>query len=180
MKRRSRLGWLELILGVLLILLGVATILLPGKVFGGLIVLFGFAAVIMGIGDILLYIRMERFIGFGPVISLISGIVSVMAGIMLVVYPGAGVMVLSVLFPIWFIAHCISRLVHLGHIRFVGGNGLYYFTLAVNIIGLILGLMMFMSPLLTLTTIRYFASLYLILLGIDSVVMAFSRMGTRW
>ena len=43
MKRRSRLGWLELILGVLLILLGVATILLPGKVFGGLIVLFGFA-----------------------------------------------------------------------------------------------------------------------------------------
>ena len=60
MKRRSRLGWLELILGVLLILLGVATILLPGKVFGGLIVLFGFAAVIMGIGDILLHGTVHR------------------------------------------------------------------------------------------------------------------------
>ena len=60
-------------------------------------------AVIMGIGDILLYIRMERFIGFGPVISLISGIVSVMAGIMLVVYPGAGVMVLSV--PVSYLVH---------------------------------------------------------------------------
>ena len=90
----------------------------------------------MGIGDILLYIRMERFIGFGPVISLISGIVSVMAGIMLVVYPGAGVMVLSVLFPIWFIAHCISRLSHAGTIRLFSGNGMYYTTLILNGVGL--------------------------------------------
>ena len=125
-------------------------------------------------------IEVERYTGFGPILSLIAGILSVMSGVMLVVYPRTGVVVLTVLFPIWFIAHCISRLVHLGHIRFVGGNGLYYFTLVINIVGLILGLMMFMSPLLTLTTIRCFASLYLILLGIDSVVMAFSRMGTRW
>ena len=32
----------------------------------------------------------------------------------------------------------------------------------------------------TLTATHCFAGLYLILLGIDSVVMAFSRMGTRW
>ena len=141
---------------------------------------YGVAAVVMGVADIILYIEVERYTGFGPILSLIAGILSVMSGVMLVVYPRTGVVVLTVLFPIWFIAHCISRLAHLGHIRFVGGNGLYYFTLVINIIGLILGLMMFMSPLLTLTTIRYFASLYLILLGIDSVVMAFSRMGTRW
>ena len=179
MKRRSRLGWLELILGVLLILLGVATILLPGKVFGGLIVLFGFAAVIMGIGDILLYIRMERFIGFGPVISLISGIVSVMACIMLVVYPGAGVMVLSVLFPIWFIAHCISRLSQLNTIRFHAGSGMYYFTLVVNIIGLILGFLMILRPVISILSIGWIVGFYLILLGVDSIVLAVSNMGRR-
>ena len=56
---------------------------------------------------------------------------------------------------------------------------MYYFSLAVNIIGLILGCMMLMSPVFTLTTIRYFASAYLILLGIDAIVMAVSRVGRR-
>ena len=180
MRRRSGFGWLELAIGIILIALGVLAFAKPDLALTSLVFAYGVVAVVMGVADIILYIEVERYTGFGPVLSLIAGILSVMSGVMLVVYPRTGVVVLTVLFPIWFIAHCISRLVHLGHIRFVGGNGLYYFTLAVNIIGLILGLMMFMSPLLTLTTIRYFASLYLILLGIDSVVMAFSRMGTRW
>ena len=175
MRRRSGFGWLELAIGIILIALGMLAFAKPDLALTSLVFAYGVAAVVMGVADIILYIEVERYTGFGPILSLIAGI-----RIMLVVYPRTGVVVLTVLFPIWFIAHCISRLVHLNHIRFVGGNGLYYFTLAVNIIGLILGLMMFMSPLLTLTTIRCFASLYLILLGIDSVVMAFSRMGTRW
>ena len=180
MRRRSGFGWLELAIGIILIALGVLAFVKPDLALTSLVFAYGAAAVVMGVADIILYIEVERYTGLGPILSLIAGILSVMSGVMLVVYPRTGVVVLTVLFPIWFIAHCISRLVHLGHIRFVGGNGLYYFTLVINIIGLILGLMMFMSPLLTLTTIRCFASLYLILLGIDSVVMAFSRMGTRW
>lgn len=180
MRKRSGFGWLELVIGVLLILLGILAFVRPDLALTSLIFAYGAAAVIMGIADIVLYIRVERFTGFGPILSLISGILSVMSGIMLLVYPRTGVLVLTVLFPIWFIAHCISRLAHLGHIRFVAGNGIYYFTLIVNIIGLILGFLMIFNPFFTLTTIRYFASVYLILLGIDSVVMAFSRMGTRY
>ena len=179
MRRRSGYGWLELAIGVILIVLGVLAFAKPDLALTSLVFAYGAAAVVMGVADIILYIQVERYPGFGPVLALISGILSVMSGVMLVVYPRTGVVVLTVLFPIWFIAHCISRLAHLGHIRFVGGNGLYYFILAVNIIGLILGFLMLMSPFLTLTTIRYFASLYLILLGIDSVVMALSRMGRR-
>ena len=50
-------------------------------------------------------------------------------------------------------------------------------TMALNIIGLVLGFMMLLSPIFTLETIRYFAGMYLILLGVDSIVMAFSPMG---
>ena len=46
-------------------------------------------------------------------------------------------------------------------------------------VGLILGFLMLMSPVFTLTTIRCLAGIYLILLGIDAVVVAFSRMGRR-
>ena len=179
-RRHSGFGWMELIVGILLVILGIFTLARPGALLTGLVFLYGLAAVVMGIADIVLYIHVERFLGFAPTLSLISGILSVMTGVMLAAYPEAGVLVLTILFPIWFMAHCISRLAHLGHIRFVAGNGIYYFTMAVNIIGLLLGFLMLLNPLSTLTAIRLFAGFYLILLGIDSVVTAFSPMGRGW
>ena len=177
MSRRSGFGWFELAIGIALIALGVLALAKPALVLTGLVFIYGIAAIIMGVADIILYIRVERFTGFGPVISLVAGILSVMCGAMLLVYPGAGALVLTLLFPIWFIAHCISRLAHLHLIRLTAGNGLYIFTLVINIIGLILGFLMLLSPMFTLSTIRYFVSIYLIFLGVDSIIMAFSPLG---
>ncbi len=179
MSRRSGFGWLQLLIGILLIVLGIWAFTDPDLALTGMVVACGIAAIIMGIADILLFVQVERFTGFGPSLSLVSGILSVMAGIMLLAYPRAGVMMLTVLFPIWFIAHCISRLAHLSSIRLIAGNGTFYFVLVINIIGLVLGFMMLLSPIFTMNTIRCFASAYLLLLGIDSVVMAASRIGMR-
>ena len=179
MRRRSGFGWLELAIGILLMVLGVWVFLEPGMALAGMAVIFGLAAAAMGVADIILFIQVERFTGFGPILSLIAGILSVMSGIMLLAYPKAGALALSLLFPIWFIAHCISRLSHLHHIRFIAGQGMYTFTLIINIIGLVLGLLMVFSPLFTLNLILCFASAYLVLLGIDGVVTAVSRMGRR-
>lgn len=179
MRRYSNLGWMELIEGILLILLGIYTFVRSDKAIIGFIVVYGVMAVIMGIADILLYIRIERFTGFGPVISLISGTLSVMAGIMLVVYPTAGEIVLTVIFPIWFIAHCISRLSNLNMIRFYSGTTTYYFTLILNIIGLILGIMMLVNPWLSLLSIRWIVGFYLVLLGVDCIMLSVSRIGSR-
>lgn len=179
MRRRSGFGWLELIIGILLVLLGILAFARPGAVLTGLVIVYGVAAVIMGVADIVMYIQVERYTGFGPYMSLISGILSVMSGVVLLVCPQAGIVVLTVMFPIWFIAHCISRLAHIGHIRYIAGEGVYYFSLVINIIGLILGCMMFLRPVFTMTAISYLAGAYLILLGIDAIVIAFSRAGTR-
>lgn len=179
MKKRSGFGWLEAAIGILLILIGIFTFVSPGKALTGMIFLYGIAAVVIGIADIVLYIRVEHYTGFGPVVSLISGILSVMSGMMLLVYPGAGVLVLSLLFPIWFIAHCISRLSHLNTIRLTAGNGLYYFTLVISIIGLILGILMICNPLFSISAVGAIAGLYLILHGINSLAVALSNMGGR-
>ena len=179
MRRRSGYGWLELVIGILLIVLGIWAFVKPEGLLTGMAVVYGGAAVIMGVADILLYVRVERFTGIGPGLALLAGVLSVMSGVMLMAYPGTGAMVLTLLFPIWFIAHCVSRLAHLGHIRFVAGSGVCSLTLILNIIGLVLGALMLLSPFFTMTAIRCFASVYLILLGIDSVLMAVSRMGMR-
>ena len=180
MTRRSGFGWLQLAIGIALIVLGVLALANPDLALNGMVIAYGIAAVVMGVADILLYIRVERYTGLGPILALISGILSVMSGVMLMLYPRAGVLVLTVLFPIWFIAHCVSRLMHVNHIRYVAGDGVFSFALVVNIVGLILGFLMLLSPHTTLSTLRWFAGIYLVLLGVDGVVTAVSRMGTRY
>lgn len=177
MRRHTGYGWLELVVSVLLIVLSIFTLINPGLALSSLVFLYGIMALMTGIEDIVLYIRVARFTGFGPIVALISGILSAMSGVMLLVYPDAGRLVLSMLFPIWFIAHCVARLAHLSAIRALAGRGVYWLTLAVNVLGIIMGVMMIVHPMLAIISTSYIIGLYLLLLGIDGVIMACSRMG---
>lgn len=179
MRKHTGFSWLELILGILLILLGIFTVIRPGSALMGIVIVYGLMAVATGISDIVFYIKTERYTGFGPVISLIAGILSVMAGIMLLVYPGAGRWAIVLLLPIWFIAHCISHLMHLNIVKITGGNFNYYFTLIINVLGIILGCMMIIWPSVSLFSSGILIGIYLILLGVDSVVIAISGVGSR-
>ena len=170
MRRRSKFGWMELILGILLIVLGIFTFLRPGSVLTGAVLVYGVFALV----------KMERHTGFGPVVALVSGILSVIAGLLVMVYPSAAAWALTIFFPLWFIMHCISRLTHLGIIRYVAGNGYYYFSLVLNIIGLVLGFLMLLQPALAFLSMGFVIGAYLILLGIDSLVLAFSDVGYKW
>ena len=150
MKREGGFGWSELIAGILLILLGVFTFARPESMLSGLVVVYGIIAIALGIEDIVVYVRLSRFTGFGPMLSLIAGILSVMCGIMLLANPNVGKWALTILMPIWFIAHCISGLTRVNLVRLIGNSFYYYFSLFLNILGLILGFMMLFSPMLFL------------------------------
>ena len=179
MRRRSGYGWFELIIGIMLVVLGIFTFIRPGSTLTGIVILYGLVAVITGISDLIFYVRTERYTGFGPAVSLISGIFSIMAGVMLLVYPGAGRWVMVLLLPIWFIAHCVSRLSHLNFIRMTAGEIYYWFALIVNIIGIILGIMMIARPMLSLFSAGYLIGTYLILLGVDNIMVGAGKLGSR-
>lgn len=180
MRNRSGFGWTELLEGILLIALGIFSFVRPGSIVTGFVILYGLLALCMGIIDIVIYVKMEQHMGFGPTTSLISGIVSVLAGLMLMVYPGAAKWALVLFLPMWFIAHCISRLSHLSLIRMWASKVRYYFIMIINIIGLCLGILMLIRPLTALLSLNYIISINMILLGIDSIILAFSRMGSDW
>lgn len=180
MKGRSGFGVSQFIMGLCLIVLGVFTFLSPRSIFTGVAVVYGVAAVITGICDIVIYIKEERFTGFGPVVSLISGIFSMMTGIALLAYPGIAEWIVALLFPLWFITHCISRLTHTALIHFIAGDFYYYFSLIVNILGLALGFLMLLRPVLTFVAVGYLIAFCLVAFGIECIVIAFSDMGSRW
>lgn len=180
MRRRSGFGWLEFIEGLLLILLGIFTCVHPGSILEGFVILYGLLAVVTGIGDLVFYVKMEQHMGFGPSVSLIAGLLSVMAGFMLLVHPDSGKWIIALLVPIWFIAHCISRLSHLNIVRFVAGNAYYYFSLVINTAGLVLAVLMIVNPGFSVFSIGVLMGVYLLLLGIDCLITAFSDIGGGW
>lgn len=180
LRRRTGFGWLELIIGIVQIILGIYALTHPGNALSGIVVVYGVIAVVVGIADVLFYVKAERYIGFGPAVSLITGILSVLAGLVLIVYPGAGTWTMAIIFPIWFIAHCISRLSGAPMVRLTAGNRRYYVVLVVNIIGLILGFLMLIRPSLSITSQGVIIGLYLLLLGVDSIVIGMSKIGENW
>lgn len=180
MKKRFNVGWIGLILGILLILLGVFVIARPMGLMIWLVVICGIIAIITGVADIILYVKMNRYTGFGPVLALVTGILSVVAGFMLLVYPGAGTWALAVVFPIWMIAHCISRLAHASILRAAMGDGYYYYSVVLNIIGIVVGVLLIFSPNLMLFSLGFLVGLYLILLGVDCIVGFCNRNKYNW
>lgn len=172
---RRRIDWLQLIIGILLVIFGVYMLINPGRALRWVIILYGVLAVITGISDIVYYVKAERYTGFGPVVSLISGIFSIMAGVMLLVYPDAGKWVLIMLIPIWFIAHCVSRVAHLNTVRYVINRSYYHFSLVMNIIGIVLGCMMIIWPSILLFSAGVLIGIYMIIQGIDSIVTALNE-----
>ena len=148
MRGRSGFGISQFIMGLCLIVLGAFTCLRPRSIFTGIAVIYGVAAVITGICDIVIYIKEERFSGFGPVVSLVAGILSIMTGIALLAYPGIAEWIISLLFPLW--------------------------------LGLVLGFVMLLQPILTFLTLGYLIGLCLIAFGVECILLAFSDMGSRW
>lgn len=172
MNTRRRLGWMELIEGILLIVLGIVTLTQPRGALTSLVIAYGVIALLTGLVDIAFYIVMEKHTGFGPTVSLVTGILSVLAGCALIAHPEIGLNLLLIIFPIWFLTHCISRLTHLNIVRLVAGKGSYYLTLTANIIGIVLGVMMLFDPMLSIISMSALIGVDLILLGVESVVFA--------
>lgn len=79
MRNRKAVGWGELIVGVLLIILGIYTFIRPAAALEGATLIYGIFALVTGIMDIVYYVKLEQRTGFAPTISLISGIISVIA-----------------------------------------------------------------------------------------------------
>ena len=172
MRKHSLFIYFELLLGIILFIAGVMSFIAPVDSLYFFSVLFGIIVILYGVTDVIVYIRLERYTAFAPMLSLISGILSVMAGIMLVIYPNTGIAGFLILFPIWFIAHSVSGLTRLDDVKYFQGNGMFVLSLILNILGLILGLMMLFDPVIAIVPVSYFIGIYSILIGSNTIATA--------
>lgn len=172
MSERAKFNWLDLLFGIAMIVLGIFSFTREGFGLGSMVIIYGIAAILTGIMDIAVYAGLEKRTGFGSVLSLVSGILSIIAGMLMLFNLSVGKWVITVMFPIWFIAHCVARLSTLYLTKIAMGNAAFYFALIANILGLIIGIILLFSPLLTFAVIEYIVGTFLIVAGVSSIVTA--------
>ena len=106
-------------------------------------------------------------------LELIVGILLLAEGIHTLTRPDAALIGLS------FLYGCLAVFTGIYVIRITLGNAHYYFSLIVNIIGLVLAVFMLINPFLTILSVSYIIGCYLIFLGIDGIVIALNTLGTH-
>ena len=177
MRKRTEFGWMELILGIILTILGIFTMIRPESMLNSIVICYGIVAAVSGITDIIFYVKMERHMGVVPTVSLTSGILSTLLGMMLILCPGAAQRLVIWLFALWIIMHSISRLSHISTVRYFAGNSFGLVSLLLNIV---IGVMLLIEPITAVVAFGYLIGLYLTVLGIDSIASALSKMGSDW
>ena len=86
----------------------------------------------------------------------------------------------SLLRPVWCIALSVSWLCHLGFIWSLYRGRYFYVTLFINVIGLVVGVLMIFWPQIALFSVGFLIGTYLLILGVDSIVSACSKLGRDW
>ena len=176
MKSIRLLGLLELLLAALLAAAGVWTLRHPLETLLSLSVLYGVLALISGILDIVFYARLECRTGFGPVTALVGGILSALMGLLLLFWPGTGAAAMTVLLPVWLLAHSISQLARLPLLRWTAGSGAYTLDLLLGILELVAGVVLLFAPMLSMRLLPWLLGLCLLLAGVAGAVLGLQKL----
>ncbi|GMG67258.1 HdeD family acid-resistance protein [Tetragenococcus halophilus] len=169
MNERKSVNWGGLILGILFLLIALLAFNNPAGSLSAIVIFFAILAIINGIFSIVVRNQIKNMTGFRATAFLILGTIELILGIILLFNLSAGVIALSYVFAVWFIADSVRNLFFLDHAR-TFGNGHYWLTLFINIIGIIVGLMLFFDPIVSALTISFLVGLYFILIGIFYIV----------
>lgn len=177
MTKRSKFGWVDFLLGALLIALGFYTFFHPQIAMSSIVLLYSILAIVTGIVDIVFFVQLKSSTGLGPTASLVAGILSVLAGFMLLLNPVLGTWIFGLVFAIWFIAHSISRLANYRYIHAIAGKAVSILSVIINGICIVLGVVLLLNPAVLSTSLGYIVAIALVLHGVGNVIEAFSKLG---
>ncbi|MCD8245839.1 MAG: DUF308 domain-containing protein [Parabacteroides sp.] len=169
----SRFNWTSLILGIVALIAAIFAFRDPAANLLALTALFGVAALFRGLVQIYGKFVVKGIPGFNGSFLLIIGIINVIFGILLLSNLWAGMMVLSVLFAIWFTVESILSLITSGAAKLIS-TGYYWLRIIFSIIGILIGISLFMHPISAGFTLSFLVGLYFLFIAINCFIEAFN------
>lgn len=168
----SGLDWGSLLLGILFVITSLLSFQDPAGNLIAIVLVFAVFAILKGIFEIFVRNRLKQLIGVKSYAPIILGIIDIAVGVYLLFNLGVGVSVLPFVFAIWFILDSFINLFTLDLARSFS-NGYYWFSLIVNILGILLGFVLLFDPLSSALTLSFLVGFYFMLFGITHIVYAF-------
>ena len=163
MNERKTLDWGSLILGILFVLVSLISFQDPVGNLVAIVVVFAIFAFLKGIFELT---------GYKGKMPLVIGIIDILVGIFFLFNIGAGVVALPFVFAIWFIADSILAL-FTADLAKGYSTGYYWFTVIINILGVVLGCILLFNPISSALTLSFLVGFYFMLFGINHIVYAF-------
>lgn len=171
-KQNRGFNWSSLILGVLFIIVALLSFQDPVGNLVAIVIVIGAFAIIKGIYEIFVRNKVKELTGYQSKMPIVIGIIDIIIGVLLLFNIGAGVITLPFIFAFWFLFDSILGLLTAGSAR-AFSNGYYWFTVIINIIGILLGIFLLFNPLSSVLTLSFLVGAYFMLVGITEIIYAF-------
>ena len=167
--------WMVLLRGVLAVLFGLVALFTPGIALLTLVYLFGFYALLDGVVAIVAGIRMRSSLAhWGWVVA--QGAVSVLAGVVALVWPGVTALSLLVIIGVWAIALGVAEIVEAFTAR-RRGSPAWGWTLAAGVLGVLFGIALVLQPAAGILALLWLVGTFALVVGVVLIVWAFRIRG---
>jgi len=161
--------WALALRGVVAILFALIAFFLPGITAAALILLFGAYALVDGVFALIAGLRAARHHGrSGPL--LLEGILNIVIGIIVFLWPGPALVALIYLIAIWAVISGIALIA--AGMALIRHSGEWLLVLS-GVISVLLGIILFVQPAAGVVALSWWLGFYALLFGIILVATAF-------
>ena len=162
--------WLALLRGIFMVLFGIIALVSPGIALLTLVWVFGFYAILDGIAAIVIGIRTRGEPHW--VWTIVQGVVSVLAGVIALIWPGVTALTLLFVVAFWAIVLGIGEIGG-AFASSKSGSNVWGWTLAAGILNVIFGVLLLIWPASGILTLIWLVGIFTLAGGIALSVVAF-------
>lgn len=162
---KTKIHWGFLLVGILFVAASILTLINPWGRLEAITYGFAFLAIVEG-----MWLIVTRF---DSALRLVCGIIDILIGVFFIFNAFAATLALPYVFAIWFIIDSVFRLATAGYAKFIG-NGYYWFTILLSILGIIIGILLIFEPVVATLTLSAMVGFYLLIAGVESISYSLS------
>ena len=162
--------WLVVLRGIFMVIFGIIALVSPGIALLTLVWLFGLYAILDGIAAIVIGVRTRGEPHW--VWAIVQGVVSVLAGVIALIWPGVTALALLFVVAFWAIVMGIGEIGGAFASR-RSGSSAWGWTLAAGVLNIVFGVLLLIWPGSGILTLVWLVGIFALAGGIALIVLAF-------
>lgn len=166
--------WSEFMTGVIFLITAYFLFKRPSAVLSGFVVVIAIAAIIRGITKLSAYRHLREETGMRATLMLVNAIIDIILGLLFMFNIPVGIISISYVFAAWFLIDAIVGLLNVSHLKQFN-MGLYVLSIILDILGIIVGLLLLMNPVIAAVSLTTLIGFYFVIFGINEIIIAFAR-----